>query len=117
VYFPSHLGNSHIDDEAFSRILQSPLSSIQFIRICDTDITLKSLRLLANRTFAFLEQLDLSGISLEDEGVDILTTINARKLKLLILKRCNIRSLKRFNEMKFPEVYQLEFSYSYLTAG
>ncbi len=47
-----------------------------------------------------------------ETGVEVLTKVNARKLKILILDRCGIKSLKNFSQMKFPLVYQLFISYN-----
>lgn len=78
---------------------------------------MNSLCLLANRTFPSLEHLDLSGLPLGDEGIHVLSSLNANKLKVLILERCDITSLKKFHLMRFPMVYQLLLSYNYLTAS
>lgn len=41
-----YIGHNYIDDEGFARILQSPLQNLHILRIADTDITVKSLKLL-----------------------------------------------------------------------
>jgi hypothetical protein len=41
-----YIGRNYIDDEGFAHILQSPLQNLHILRIGDTDITLKSLKLL-----------------------------------------------------------------------
>jgi Ran GTPase-activating protein (RanGAP) involved in mRNA processing and transport len=107
-----YIGHNYIDDEGFAHILQSPLQNLHILRIADTDITVKSLRLLENRTFSVLEHLDLAGLPLGDKGVEVLTKIDAKRLKILVLERCEIKSLEKFNQMQFPLVYQLFISYN-----
>ena len=59
-----YIGHNYIDDEGLAHILQSPMQNLHILRIADTDITVKSLRLLENRTFNVLEHLDLAGLPL-----------------------------------------------------
>ena len=80
-----YIGHNYIDDEGFAHLLRSPLQNLHVLRIADTDITMKSLKLLENRKLNVLEHLDLAGLPLGNEGVEVLTKIDAKRLKILIL--------------------------------
>lgn len=85
-----YLARNYMDDEAFAWLISTPLSSMKFLDVSDNQITTESFGKLRGVTWPEVEEINLSGLPLGDEGVQVISTMKMPKLKRLFLMSCSI---------------------------